>query len=154
MSDALRQFEEDNNDVELEDSVALIEQFSEGLTDEQVFRLWNILQGRSDATVDYGPNFDIKEEVEMQIMAVRAMRDSVITSTGQMRPGVPARELKEVVTASNTLLQTLMKTHGKILSYDRQRAIEEAVATVMRTLPDKERATYLSLLEANLAAID
>ena len=86
------------------------------------------------------------------------MPRSDVSSSASIRPRISAaafaREVKEVVTASNTLLQTLMKTHSKVLSYDRQRAIEEATVETMKALPDEERATFFSLLEANLAAIE
>ena len=155
MTDALRQFEEgEGNDIELSNSVELIVQYSGELTDEQVFKLWGILQGRSDAAISYGPDFDIREEIERQLVAVRAMRDAVITPGGQVRPGTQIREIKEVVTASSTLLTTLMKVHEKVMSFDRSRAIEEAVTTTMQKLPDEERKAFFAVLEENLARIE
>jgi hypothetical protein len=154
MNDSLRDFDEAGHGVDLDEPIGLIESFSELLNDSHIGRLWTIIQGRVNDEVEYGPDFDIGDEVRMQIVAVRAMRRSVMTDGGVVRVGVPARELKEVVTASNTLLQTLMKTHDKIMSYDRQRAIEEAVVETMHSLPDDKRIQFMEQLETNLSQIE
>lgn len=124
------------------------------LTYEQAEALWIALSERfADETVEYGADFDLTQEVEAQIRAVRAMRESVITKEGKVKSGVGARDLKEVVTASNTLLQTLMKTHEKVLNYDRQRALEEATVAAVETLGDEEKTRFFTVLEARLESI-
>ena len=154
MNDSLRTFEEDaTGSVDLEEHVTMIEQSLESLTDGQVFRLWNLLRGASEEKVDYGPNFNLTLEVERQLQAVAAMRASVMTSTGTVRPGVASRDLKDTISASNTLLTTLLKVHKDVLSLDRQRSIELALTDTIQTLPDKKREEFLEKLEENLAAI-
>ena len=74
MSDALRDFENSEETLDLSEAVESICSYPGSLTDEQTFSLWRVLQSRSGEKVEYGPDFDIRDEVEMQIMAVRAMR--------------------------------------------------------------------------------
>ena len=151
--EALREFDLGEPDVDLEDHVSMIEAMSEGLTDHQVARLWGILQDRAEVQVEYGPDFNMVEEVRMQIAAVRAMRNSVMPG-GVMRLGVPVREMKEMVTASSTLLTTLLRTHKEVLSLDRQRAIEAATVATMQTLPEEAREVFFAELAEALEAID
>lgn len=148
---SLRDFDGIGDDVDIDEYISAIEVMSDHLTDEHVSRLFCLLQGRAQ-TVEYGASFDIKEEVQMQIMAVRAMRNAVMPN-GRVRPGLASREVKEVVTASSTLLNTLMKTHDKIMSLERQRAIEEAVTTSIQTLPEEQKKQFLATLAENLSTI-
>ena len=150
--EALREFELGGDDMNLEEHISVIEGFSDSLTPEQVSRLWIILQGKAEQDTEYGPDFDMGAEVRMQIAAVRAMRNSVMPG-GVARAGVPVREMKEVVTASSTLLTTLLRTHEKVMSYDRQRAIEEATVAAVQTLPDEAKALFFKQLEEALEAI-
>jgi hypothetical protein len=153
MNEALREFDlGDGHDVDLDEHISTIEALSDELSDEDIARLWAVLQGRAQAMEEYGADFDLGYEVQMQIMAVRAMRNAIMPG-GVVRVGTPAREIKEVVTASSTLLNTLMKTHERIMSLDRQRAIEEAVTTSIQTLPDEQKKQFLATLEENLSAI-
>jgi hypothetical protein len=124
------------------------------LTEDQALALYNVLAPRFlDGAVNYDADFDLRGEVEAQIRAVRAMRDSVILPGGAIRPGVASRELKEVVTASNTLLQTLMKTHEKVLNYDRQRSLEAATVAAVQSLSPSQRETFFETREAELENI-
>jgi len=148
---SLRDFDGIGDDVDIDEYISAIEVMSEQLTDEHVSRLFCLLQGRAQ-TVEYGASFDIKEEVQMQIMAVRAMRNAVMPN-GKVRPGLASREVKEVVTASSTLLNTLLKTHEKVMSFSRSRAIEEAVTTSIQTLPEEQKKQFLATLAENLSTI-
>jgi hypothetical protein len=153
MSNALRDFDMGGHDVDLDDHISTIEAMSEELSEEDIARLWAVLAGRADQLVEYGADFDLRKEVQMQILAVRAMRDAIMPG-GRMRQGVPAREMKEVVTASSTLLNTLLKTHKDVMSFDRQRAIEEAVITSVRTLSEDQQRAFFAAMEENLSAIE
>ena len=150
---ALRDFDLGGDDIILDGHIEVIEACSESLRDDQVAKLWGLLEGRGENKVEYNASFNLQEEVQAQIMAVRALRNSVMPG-GKVRPGLPAREIKETITASSTLLNTLLKTHEKILSLDRARCIEEAVTTTIRTLPDEQQKIFFAQLEANLAAIE
>jgi hypothetical protein len=150
--EALREFDLGGPSVDMEEHIGMIEAMAEALTDEHIARLWILLQDRAQERVEYGPDFDVGEEVRLQIAAVRAMRESVMPG-GKVRAGVPTREMKEVVTASSTLLTTLLKTHEKIMSYDRQRAIEEATVEMVKTLSDEDQKLFFSRLEEALDAI-
>jgi hypothetical protein len=153
MSEALRDFDLGGNDVELDGYIDMIDTMSADLREDQVARLFGVLAALGGRTVEYGADFDLKEEVQAQIQAVRAMRDAVMPN-GVVRVGTSAREVKEVVTASSTLLTTLMKMHEKVMSFDRSRAIEEAVTATIRGLPEDAQKVFFSQLEQNLSAIE
>jgi hypothetical protein len=153
MSEALRDFDLGGNDVELDGYIDMIDTMSADLREDQVTRLFGVLAALGGRTVEYGADFDLKEEVQAQIQAVRAMRDAVMPN-GVVRVGTPAREVKEVVTASSTLLTTLMKMHERVMSFDRSRAIEEAVTATIRGLPEDAQKVFFSQLEQNLSAIE
>lgn len=150
---SLREFDSEVEEVNLDEHIHAISVYGDQLTDEQIARLRSILFGRGDDQVEYNASFNLREEVQAQIMAVRALRNSVMPG-GRVSPGMHAREIKEMISASSTLLNTLLKTHGQILSLERSRCIEEAVTEAIKTLPDEARESFLSLLETNLSAIE
>ena len=135
--------------------VEFIASCPEALTEEQAAILWNAIQSRlASIDIDYGANFDIVAEVEAQIALVRAMRRSVVTAGGQLMPGIATRELKEVVSASTTMLTTLSKSHEKIMSFDRIRAIETSTVDAVKTLPAEQQTIFFETLERKLSAIE
>ena len=150
---SLREFEDPGFDVKLGDYISAIEAYSHMLEPDQVNRLREIIGERVTEKVVYDASFNLRDEVQAQIACVRALRESVLPG-GVVRAGLAAREIKEAVTASSTLLSTLMKTHKDILSLDRARCIEEAVSETIKTLSDEDRATFMKKLEENLSAIE
>jgi hypothetical protein len=152
MNNSLREFDTGEADVALDDHVSAIEAWSDEMSEEHISRLWAVLQNKAQE-VKYGPEFNMKEEVEMQLLAVHAMRQFVLPG-GKIRPGTPIREVKEVVTASSTLLSTLMKSHREVLSFERTRSMEEATLVAIRTLPEETQELFFSELKQSLAAIE
>lgn len=86
--------------------------------------------------VAYGANYDITIEVQGLISAVRAMQNSVMDERGRIREGITPREMKEVVTSTSSLMNLLMKSHEKLMTFDRQRALEQATVDALRALGD------------------
>ena len=149
----LQNFIDDPDAVDLTDPVHSILETPEALTNEQVSALLRALVPFSGTTIEYGADFDMKEIIQEQLQLVRAMRNSVLTEEGHRLPGVTARDLKEVVSASTTLTTTLMKSHEKIMNYDRQRAIEEATVAAIRKLPEEAQGAFFTVLEEKLGEI-
>lgn len=123
------------------------------LTEEETRNLICILQDYMPSDVAYGADFDLAAEVSHQLTAIRAMRRKVMTDSGLPMDDVTARDLKEVATASNTLLGTLLKAHEKIMNFERLRAVEKAVVTTLKTLPQDIQDMYLERLDTELQAI-
>lgn len=140
--------------VDLQPVLETLALYHRALTEEQARALLDLATAHLPDTLQYGANFDFTEEITAQIQAVRAMRRSVLSESGRMAEGVSARELKEVVSASSTLLQTLLKTHEKVMNFSRQHAIEKAVTSVVRTLDGPDQASFFMALETELALID
>lgn len=88
--------------------------------------------------VEYGANYDIKIEVQNLIEAVRAMRDTVIDEQGRAKEGITPREIKETVTATTSLMTLLMKSHAKLMNFDRMRALEQATVETLQELSDSQ----------------
>jgi len=137
----------------LDDEVEALLNAPQLLTEEQLTNLACILSDYLPRGVEYGADFDVLSEISDLLTTVKAMRRSVLTDGGVPKVGVSARDLKEVATASNTLLQTLLKVHGQVMSFDRMRAIENAVAKTMRDQPDAVKNEYFSSLAQELERI-
>ena len=71
-----------------------------------------------------------------------------------IREGLNPREVREAVAASSSLLSTLLKVHEKVMSFERQRAIENAVIETVRELPEPAKEAFFINLETRLAAIE
>lgn len=143
----------DPGGVNLESEVDAVAANAESLTLDQVSLLFQALQPHMDDSVVYGAEFDLSSEVQAQIKMVRAMRRSVITDAGIALPGISARELKEVVSASTTLLTTLTKSHDKIMGYERMRALEAATVAAVEGLSEASQRAFFTTLEEKLEGI-
>lgn len=106
---------------------------------------------RDDAEVAYGANYDITIEIQGLIDSVRAMRNSVMDDRGRMREGITPREMKEVVTSTTSLMNLLMKSHEKLMSFERARALEQATVDILRDLGGEEIVSqFVEMMEARL----
>ncbi len=100
---------------------------------EELMSLGVIKESDDGEGVEYDAKFDLTEEIGMQLKMVHALRRKVMVN-GTIRSGVSAREVKEVVSTTSTMLNTLMKNHEKMMSMDRQRAVESSTISVLREL--------------------
>lgn len=106
---------------------------------------------RDKTEVAYGASYDITGEIQGLIESVRAMRSSVMTQEGKMREDVTPREMKEVVTSTTSLMNLLMKSHEKLMSFDRARALEQATVDILRELGGEEIVSqFVEMMEARL----
>lgn len=144
-------------EVDYLDVTPLIEQlvlYKAFVSEEQAKTLYDLVSGiLPEAKDQYDANFNFTEEINEQIKAIRAMRGAVIEPSGKVVQGASVREIKEVVTASSTLLQTLLKTHEQVQSFERQRAIETAVIKLVRGLSEEAQAEFFKTLEEELGLI-
>jgi len=101
----------------------------------------------------YGAHFDISNEVNEQIKAVRALRSLVMDDSGNINEGYTARDAKELIGSSNTLLGSLMKFHDKIINQNRMRLIEQATIEAVKTLPEEQQELFFTKLQSGLDAI-
>ena len=101
--------------------------------------------------VVYGANYDITAEVEGLIRAVRAMQNSVMHEDGKIRADVTPREMKEVVTSTTSLMNLLMKAHAQLMTFDRQRAVEQSTVDVLREMGGEEIVeNFVKMMEERL----
>lgn len=126
---------------------------SNSITEEQAVELSALVCTILPEQEQYDADFSFTDELSEQIKAIRAMRKSVITAHGQVREGASVREVKEVVSASSTMLQTLLKTHDQVQSFERQRAIEKAVIDTVKSLPQEYREKFFAELEIEMEKI-
>lgn len=110
-----------------------------------------IIPPADSADIEYGANYDITIEVEGLIQSVRAMRNTVMDEQGRVREGITPREMKEMITATTALMNLLMKSHEKLMTFDRQRALEQSTVDVLRELGGEEIvSTFVELMEERL----
>jgi len=109
--------------------------------------------GASVEDPNYGADFDMSVEVNDQIRTVRALRAMVINENGTIKTGYTARDAKELISASGTLLGSLMKFHDKIINQSRMRMVEQATIEVIKTLPEDSQVKFFETLKIKLEAI-
>ena len=137
----------------LDEPIDTVVAFRDRLSPVQIHKLiplLAIIPAAEDPQV-YGADFDMADEVNQQILAVRAMRESIMEE-GRIKDGIATREVKEVIAASNTMLSALMKFHKEIINLHRMRAIEKATIKVLKDMGHEEK--FLEQLETELEAID
>lgn len=101
----------------------------------------------------YGAEFDLSDEVNQQIRAVRALRNHVLDESGNIKDGSGPRDVKEMIASSNTLLSSLMKFHDKIINQNRMRLIEQATVEAVKTLPTENQEIFFQKLQEGLDKI-
>jgi hypothetical protein len=107
------------------------------------------LQQQEDGVI-YDETFDLKTEIAAQIQAVRALRSQVMDGN-RVRQGVTARDMKDTVATTTSLISTLMKYHEDMMSLDRRRAMEQATIAVLQELGgDAVVDRFTALLEERL----
>lgn len=93
----------------------------------------------------YDETFSMADEVKEVMVAVRLLRKSIYAAGGKkLREGVTISEAKDVISMSNTMINTLMKSHEKIMNMERYRAVEQATVDVLREL-DGDRKLVAAL---------
>lgn len=93
----------------------------------------------------YDETFSMADEVKEVMAAVRLLRKSIYAVGGRkLREGVTISEAKDVISMSNTMINTLMKSHEKIMNMERYRAVEQATVDVLREL-DGDRKLVAAL---------
>lgn len=154
MSD-IHDFENKTNLSTLDTEVEMIAVNHHLLRADQVSVLLAAVESHIDRDeVEYGADFDIKDEINSQIQMVRAMRRSVLAEDGKIKMDVATRDLKEVMAAGTTLTNLLMKSHEQILNADRQRAMETALKSAVSTLDKDAQAQFFDTLESLLESIE
>lgn len=84
---------------------------------------------------DYDETFDMEKEVSEVLRSVKVLRKSIMTASGKgLRSGVTVGEAKDVISMSNSMITTLMKSHEKIVNMARYRAVEQATIDTLREL--------------------
>lgn len=95
---------------------------------------------------DYDEAFDMEKEVKEVLRSVKLLRRSIMNSSGTaLKAGVLVSEAKDVISMSNTMINTLMKSHEKIVNMARYRAVEQATIDILRDL--ESDAKFLAELE-------
>lgn len=109
--------------------------------------------GNSNEETEYGANYDITIEVQGLIQSVRAMRNTVMDEQGRVKEGITPREMKEMITATTALMNLLMKSHEKLMTFDRHRSLEQATVDTLRELGGEEIVSrFVELMEQRLEA--
>lgn len=116
---------------------------------EELLSLGVVKQSDEDEIV-YDAQFDLGKEIELQLRTVHALRRKVMINN-RLRSGATTKEVKDVVSTTTTMLNALMKHHEKMLSMDRQRALESATISVLKELGDEAMINkFFELMERAL----
>lgn len=97
-------------------------------------------EGEDGESEVYDETFDMEKEVAEIIQSVRMLRRSIRSPNGKgLKAGVTVAEAKDVISMSNTMVNTLMKSHEKIVNMARYRAVEQATVDILRDLDGSEK---------------
>lgn len=150
--------------IEMAQAVASIERLTERLTQSQIDRIHRAIRHRTESPIpsgqqdnEYGAGFSLAQEINMQLKAVRALRSSVMYDDGRPKEEVDPRDIKDAITAANSMIGTLMKQHEKVMSMERNRAVESATIDALQELKNEHGVdileTYMKILESKLENI-
>lgn len=104
-------------------------------------------QMEEEGDVDYDEAFDLSKEIGEVLKSVRLLRKSILSPSGKsLRSGVTVGEAKDVISMSNSMINTLVKTHEKVVNMERYRAVEQATVDILREL-DTDRVFARELNE-------
>lgn len=127
---------------ELGELVRRVVQFKEQFTDSQIQEIHDAIRPhlKSAAAAEqnmYDSNFSIADEINELLITSRAMRRSVMTDSGEIQADISTREVKEVLSSSTTLINSLMKSHEKVMSMERFRSVEAATIETLLEVGDQ-----------------
>lgn len=94
-------------------------------------------------------DFDLHGEVVAQLKAVKALRQSVISDAGVIVGG--ARDTKEALSSTTSLLTLLNKIQNDIYNQNRIRAVQKATIEILKELDPELQARFITLLEKRLS---
>ena len=139
---------------DLEVHVRSLLQFKKFLSDNQRDRLITaFLPEVKQTSVELGGGFDIIDEVQQQIVAVRAIRNELIDKQGRIREGFSPREANTAFSAGNSLLQLLTKYQKDLINMGRLRKLESAVIDVLREEDPELHQRVLRRFDEKLAVV-
>ncbi len=156
----------ETNDMELMIAVErIINDVIPRLSPEQKWKLRCALpapENLEEDVVAYGANFSIAGEIDLQVRALRAMREHYMPD-GKLREGVPIKEFKDFLSTANQMVKMLISAHEEVMNMERGRLVEAATVDALTEMSTKEvlaalgfdpRERFLTLLEEKLEMID
>lgn len=89
---------------------------------------------------DYDETFDMEKEVAEVLRTVKILRRTILSPNKRaLKAGVTVGDAKDVLSMSNSMIATLMKSHEKIMNMARYRAVEQATVDILRELDGAEK---------------
>lgn len=98
-----------------------------------------------------GEDFDLHQEIVDQLRAVKALRKSVVSSSGNLEAGI--RDTKEALSATTSLLTLLTKIQGDVYNQDRIRRVQKTTIEVLNDVDPELRDKFVTLLEQRLRVV-
>lgn len=97
---------------------------------------FNVPEGSKDGEA-FDEKFSISGEVAETIKILRTLRRSLFCPvTNKLKEEYEIEDARNVLTTSNQLISTLIKTQEKVVNMERFQAIEEATIDVLKMLQD------------------
>ena len=93
-------------------------------------------------------DYDLRQEVSAQLAAVKALRESAVSSNGTINVGL--RDAKEALSATTSLLSLLTKLQTEIYNADRVRVLQKTTIDVMKKCDPELHKQFLGLLRERL----
>jgi len=136
------------------------------LSDDQKWKLRCALP--APASIDenseaaYGANFSIANEIDLQVKALRALREHYLPE-GRLRDGVSPKEFKDFLSTTNQMVKMLISSHEEVMNMERNRLVEASTVDILKEMADPKLvkalgydpcAMFLEKLEQKLEMIE
>lgn len=115
------------------------------LTDLQADMLKDAARGLPPDQSLYGFSFSMQAEIDRQLSVITTMRRLLQTSGENSS----SRDMKELISASSTLINMIMKHQEQVRTYERQMKVERSIGEALKKFPEIREA-YLKELELRL----
>ena len=100
--------------------------------------------------IDFGEDYDLREELVVQMRLVQAVRTSILDSRGRIRDDTTVTEVKSVLDASRSLADMLNKVNKDLVNQERIQAVEASFMTTIEGMPKQQQIIYIEELERRM----
>lgn len=123
----------------------------ETITPDEVEALIQIIPSEYFQMEEVGTDFDMMQELGMQLRMVNALRGKVMTGTGQLNKKVSISEAKSVLDSCRQTGEVIRKNMESVVNLNRIQALEAAVLATVNGHPEEFKREFLASLEKQLA---
>ncbi len=101
---------------------------------------------------EYDEDFNVRDELIIQMKMVKAVRMSILDSSGKLKRETTVTEVKSVLDASMRLSDMLNKVNRDLINQERLQAVEAAFMDVVGEFEQDRQLEFVKVLERRMKA--